>query len=153
MPAKKTISTPPVETEVIQGVNETVLTVTPAIPSMTITVKATIPTQEYGNIVLEVVQSITPADEQEHTKSGLIMDTIDNVLRNFALTVLPLAEAEVTKARPALLREAYPDSFLQRNSPLYRWLRVVQPGLNVPAMQDVISDESRKALIPGNKNK
>jgi hypothetical protein len=61
--------------------------------------------------------------------------------RDLALVVLPLAEEEVTRCKSVLVTDDHPDAWLQRNSPLYRWLRVSEPDLEIPAMQDILASK------------
>jgi hypothetical protein len=115
-----------------------------------VSVKVTIPLQQYGNIEMFVSQKFTVHDTVEAREDATIIG-LNQLKRHIAEVVLPLAEAEVISGRPALLREANPDVWLQRNSSLYRWLRVAQPDMEVPAMNDVIMDENRIEYIANKK--
>lgn len=117
----------------------------PALTEITISVKATIPLQQYGNIEMFVSQKYTVQDTPETRENATVNGLTD--LKNYiALAVLPLVEAEVERGRPALLREASPDTWMQQKNSIYRWLRVAYPELVIPAMEAIVLDESRISL-------
>ncbi len=107
-----------------------------------ITFRATVPTQQYGNITLEATQTIDIADGDAIDRSIETIEGLQRLKRDIAMVILPLAEAEVDRCASVLVKEAYPDSWLQRNSSLYRWLRVSEPDLIIPAMQDILASKS-----------
>ena len=109
---------------------------------ITITVRATIPTQQYGNLTLEATQEIfLPENVNAHDRSTATISGLELLKSDLALIILPLAEAEVERCKSALVKEAYPDAWMQRNSPPYRWLRVSEPDLEIPAMQVIIDNQ------------
>lgn len=115
----------------------------PAQSKITITVRATIPTQQYGNLTLEATQEIfLPENINAHDRSTATITGLELLKSDLALVVLPLAEEEVNRCKSALVKDAHPDAWLQRNSPLYRWLRVSEPDLIIPAMQDIIGNQN-----------
>jgi hypothetical protein len=106
---------------------------------ITITVRATIPTQQYGNLTLEATQEIfLPEGANAVQRSTFTVSGLELLKRDLALVVLPLAEEEVNRCKSVLIKDDHPDAWLQRNSPLYRWLRVTEPDLEIPAMIDVL---------------
>jgi hypothetical protein len=107
---------------------------------ITITVRATVPTQQFGNLTLEATQEISlPENVNAHDRSTATVTGLELLKSDLALVVLPLAEAEVARCKSALVTDDHPDSWLQRNSPLYRWLRVAEPELEIPAMREIIN--------------
>lgn len=133
-----------------QIVNAAVAVQAPSLTEIAVSVKVTIPLQQYGNIEMFVSQKFTVHDTVEAREDATIIG-LNQLKRHIAEVVLPLAEAEVISGRPALLRETNPDVWLQRNSSLYRWLRVAQPDMEIPAMNDVIMDENRIEYIANKK--
>lgn len=104
--------------------------------------KATIPTQQYGNIELFVSQEIfNDADTSAELRHERLEDTLDALKASVAEIVMPLACAEVERARPELVKQANPDVWMQLKNPLYRWLRVAQPDLLVPPMEAIMLDK------------
>lgn len=115
---------------------------------ITITVRATIPTQQYGNLTLEATQEILlPENVNAVQRSTLTVSGLELLKRDLALVVLPLAEEEVMRCKSVLVKDDHPDAWLQRNSPLYRWLRVAEPDLPIPAMQEIIGNKDI-SLVP-----
>lgn len=109
---------------------------------ITITVRATIPTQQYGNLTLEATQEIVlPENLNAHDRSTATVSGLELLKSDLALVVLPLAEAEVERCKSVLIADAHPDAWLQRNSPLYRWLRVTEPEMDIPAMHAIIASK------------
>jgi hypothetical protein len=49
-----------------------------------------------------------------------------------------MTEAEVTRAAPLLLKESNPDYWMRKNSSVYRWLRLAEPELEIPAMLAIL---------------
>jgi hypothetical protein len=117
---------------------------TPALTEVTVSVKVTVPLQQYGNVEMFVSQKFVVADTQE-ARNAATIDGLNQLKGQIAQVVLPLAEAEVERGKPALLREANPDTWMQKNNSVYRWLRVAQPDMNIPAMEAILLDESRIA--------
>lgn len=108
---------------------------------ITITVRATIPTQQYGNLVLEATQVIDLGAGDALDRSMETTEGLRRLKRDLALVVMPLAEAEVDRCASVLLKDDHPDAWLQRNSALYRWLRVAEPDMKVPAMEAIIASK------------
>lgn len=103
--------------------------------------KANIPTQQYGNMEMFVSQEFyTDAAAADSVRLERLEDTLDAIKASIAKIVLPLACEEVERAKPALIKEAHPDTWMQLKNPVYRWLRVVQPDLAIPAMDELIAD-------------
>lgn len=111
---------------------------------VTVSVKVTIPLQQYGNIEMFVSQKFVVSDTLNARENATITG-INQLKYQLAQIVLPLAEAEVERGKPALMREANPDTWMQKNNSVYRWLRVAQPDMEIPAMEAIIMDEDRIA--------
>lgn len=108
--------------------------------------KANIPTQQYGNMEMFVSQEFyTDAAAADSVRLDRIEDTLTALKATIANIILPLACVEVERAKPALVKEAHPDVWMQKNNPLYRWLRVAQPYLPITAMDDLVA--SRNSAI------
>lgn len=118
----------------------------PALTDVTVSVKVTIPLQQYGNIEMFVSQKFTVRDTAD-SREQITIFGLNELKRNIANVVLPLAEEEVIRARPALLRESNPDVWMQKANSVYRWLRVAQPDMVIPAMDAVIYDENRIEFV------
>jgi len=117
-------------------------TLVPALTEITVSVKATVPLLQYGNIEMFVSQKFTVHDTLDARENTTIMG-LTQLKRHIAEIVLPLAEAEILSARHHLLKEAHPDVWMQQRNSVYRWLRVAQPDMTIPAMDAIIYDESR----------
>jgi hypothetical protein len=116
------------------------ITEPPALLKTVVSVKATIPTQPYGNIEVFVSQEMyMDASNSQDVRAGLIISEMESLKRNIAEMVLPLAEAEVERAQSALVKAPNPDVWMQQANPLYRWLRVAEPDLNIPAMDAILT--------------
>lgn len=111
---------------------------------VTVSVKVTIPLQQYGNVEMFVSQKFVVSDTLNARENATITG-IEQLKYQLAQVVLPLAEAEVERGKPALMREANPDTWMQKNNSVYRWLRVAQPDMEIPAMMEIITDEDRIA--------
>lgn len=116
-----------------------------------ISIKATIPLMQYGNVVLEAAQEIDLAVNDETSRSVETIAGLNRLKEDMALVVLPLVEAEVNRARPALMVEQNPDAWMRRNCAVYQWLRIMQPDLYIEPMQQIMENEQRIALT-NNKN-
>lgn len=126
----------------VKAVEKTEPIPAPQQSKITITVRATVPTQQYGNLTIEATQEIfLPDNVNAHDRSTATISGLELLKGDLALVVLPLAEAEVARCSSVLLKEVYPDAWLQRNSSLYRWLRVSEPDLEIPAMQRIIDNQ------------
>lgn len=110
----------------------------PAQSKITVTYRATIPAQQYGNITLEATweMEVNPAELVEKTSAAFVL-----LQATIAQQVMPLADAEVTRCTSVLVKETHPDAWMQRNSPPYRWMRVANPTLEIPAMQAIIDSK------------
>lgn len=111
---------------------------------ITVSVKVTIPLQQYGNIEMFVSEKLIVNNDIEIREHATIAG-LNQLKWRIAQVVLPLAEAEVERGKPALMREASPDTWMQKNNSVYRWLRVAQPDMEIPAMEAIIMDEDRIA--------
>ncbi len=116
----------------------------PALTEVTVSVKVTVPLQPYGNVEMFVSQKFVVADTQE-ARNAATIDGLNQLKYQIAQVVLPLAEAEVERGKPKAIKEANPDTWMQLNNSVYRWLRVAQPDMNIPAMEKILLDESRIA--------
>jgi len=117
----------------------------PALPLVktVVSVKATVPLLQYGNIEMFVSQEIyTEASASQELRDGLIRTNLANLREHLALQILPLAETEVTRCISVLKKEAHPDAWMQRNSSTYRWLRVAAPDMTIQAMQEIIGNQN-----------
>lgn len=125
--------------------------IVPTTTEITVSVKATIPTLEYGNIEFFVSEKFIVTDDHESREHGLVAG-MQQCKAAIAKVVFPLAEAEVERAKSVLLSQRNPDNWMQLNNKTYRWLRVAEPDMVVPAMEAIINDEGRIARIAaGNK--
>lgn len=117
-------------------VGEQILVAPPQQVKTVVSFKATIPTQQYGNIEMFVSQEIyNDADTLAELRHERLEDTLDAIKASIAEIVLPLACAEVERARSELVKQPNPDVWMQLKNPLYRWLRVAQPDLVIPPME------------------
>lgn len=112
---------------------------TSEMPRITVTYRATIPTQQYGNITLEATweKSVFADKLVEETSAAFVL-----LQATIAQQVMPLADAEVTRCASVLVKEVHPDAWMQRNSSVYRWMRVANPTLEIPAMTAIINSKS-----------
>jgi hypothetical protein len=117
-----------------------------ALTEIAVSVKVTIPLQQYGNIEMFVSQKMVVSDTTE-SRERATLEGLNRLKHHIAEIVLPLVEAEVERGRPALLKEANPDTWMQRNNSVYRWLRVAQPDMMIPAMEAIILDEHRISTV------
>lgn len=115
-----------------------------SLTEVTVSVKCTIPLQQYGNIEMFVSQKFIVSDTVNSREQVTVLG-LNQLKYQIAQVVLPLAEAEVERGKPALMREANPDTWMQKNNSVYRWLRVAQPDMEIPAMEAIIMDEDRIA--------
>lgn len=112
----------------------------PQLAKTVVSVKATIPMQQYGNIEIFVSNEIfIDAQEAETVRSATARAMMDNLRNDIAAMVLPLANEEVIRCKSVLVKEHHPDAWMQRNSPPYRWLRAAAPNLPIPEMQEILA--------------
>lgn len=104
---------------------------------ITVTFKTTIPTQQYGNLEFFVSQKVMARNTLEGRQTAMI-DTMNELKFAVVQVVLPLVEAEVDRAKPALIKEANPDNWMQLKNPAYRWLRVASPYTPIEAMESLL---------------
>src|SRR5262245_57321562 len=113
---------------------ETEIEVAPLVKTV-VSFKATIPLQQYGNMEIFVSQEIfTDMSATTNERMERVEDTIDALKCSVATIIMPLACEEVERARPELVKQANPDVWMQLKNPVYRWLRVAQPDMRIPAM-------------------
>jgi len=109
---------------------------------ITITVRATVPLMEYGNITLEATQDIiVPDTHSEAQRAAEIVEGLSRMKSDLALVILPMVEAEVTRLAPWLIKESDPDNSMRKNCSVYRWLRIAQPGQKIPAMDAILASK------------
>lgn len=118
----------------------------PALTEISMSVKVTIPLLQYGNIEMFVSQKAVVHDTPEARETATL-EGLNRLKRHVAEIVLPLVEAEVQRGLPELLKQSNPDTWMQIKNPTYRWLRVAQPDMTIPAMEAIIMDEERIALV------
>lgn len=122
--------------------------VTPLMVKTVVSVKATVPLVQYGNLEMFVSTEIhTRADEPDSMRDSLISATLIRLQGHLVDQIVPMAEAVVERDSELLLREANPDAKMQRDNPMYRWVRVAAPNRKLEAMEAIIHDESRLALV------
>jgi len=114
---------------------------------ITITVRATVPLMEYGNISLEATQEIDLADGDAVDRSIETLEGLKRLKRDLALVILPMVEADIVRAAPYALKADDPDYHMRKNSPVYRWLRTAEPDLEIPGMTALIASKS----VPNSK--
>lgn len=114
----------------------------PLLVKSVVSVKVTVPLVQYGNIEMFSSQEFyTQADEPDSKREILRATLLDTMRQQMAEQILPLAEAEVQRAKSALVKEKFPDSWMQRNNPTYRWLRVCHPDLKISAMEQIVNEK------------
>lgn len=133
------------------GVTEAVATMPPGEPVTTlvsappmlktvVSVKATIPTMNYGNLEIFVSQDyFTDQGEPDAVRAMFVRSTMNTLRLSIADMIVPLADAEVERAMPALVKESRPDVWMQQKNPLYRWLRAAAPSVEIPAMKTLLN--------------
>lgn len=115
----------------------------PLLVKSVVSFKVTVPLVQYGNIEMFSSQEFyTQADEPDSKREVLRATLLDTMRKQMAELVLPLMEEEVKRAKPALVKEAYPDAWMQRTIPAYRWLRVAAPELSVEAMDEIVASRA-----------
>lgn len=128
----------------VKATEKSVPTSAPADPLLVksvVSFKVTVPLIQYGNIEMFASQEFyTQADEPDLKRDVLRASLLEKLRLQMADQILPLAEAEVLRAKPALVKEQFKDAWMQRNNPTYRWLRVAAPDLTIQAMQDIIGN-------------
>lgn len=125
--------------------------VTPLMVKTVVIVKATVPLVQYGNLEMFVSQEIyTRADEADSMLTVLTTAMLTHLRELLADQVEPMAEADIVAARAVLLKEASPDTWMQRQNSVYRWLRVASPDRRLQAMEAIIHDEDRIAMLNHN---
>lgn len=113
----------------------------PLLVKSVVSVKVTVPLLQYGNIEMFSSQEFYTRADEPDDKREILRASLLNVMREqMAEQILPLAEAEVVRAKSALVKEKFPDSWMQRNNPTYRWLRVAAPDMTIIAMQEIIGN-------------
>lgn len=105
---------------------------------ITVTFKTTIPTQQYGNLEFFLSQKVMARNTEESRLMAMV-DAMNEMKYAVVQVVLPLVEAEVERAKPALLKEANPDNWMQLKNPAYRWLRVASPYTPIDAMENLLN--------------
>lgn len=122
---------------------EKIVLAEPLLVKSVVSFKVTVPLVQYGNIEMFTSQEFyTQANEPDSKREILRASLLDTMRKQMTEQVLPLAEAEVLRAKSALVKEKYPDSWMQRNNPTYRWLRIAAPDLKILAMQDILDSRS-----------
>lgn len=116
--------------------------VAPALTEITVSVKVTIPLLSYGNTEIFVSQKYITRDDYVSREQATIAG-IDALKSAITQAVLPMVEAEVERARPALVVERSPDVWMQQKNSVYRWFRVFAPDAGIPAMEAIILDPGR----------
>lgn len=115
-------------------------TVAPPMLKTVVSVKATIPTMNYGNLEIFVSQDyFTDQGEPDAVRAMFVRSTMDTLRLSIADMIVPLADAEVERAMPALVKESHPDVWMQQKNPLYRWLRAAAPTVEIPAMKALLA--------------
>lgn len=118
------------------------MVIVPAMTEITVSVKATIPLLSYGNTEIFVSQKYITRDDYVSREQATIAG-IDALKSAITQAVLPMVEAEVERARPALVVERSPDVWMQQKNSVYRWFRVFAPDAGIPAMEAIILDPGR----------
>lgn len=104
-----------------------------------VSVKATVPLLQYGNIEMFVSQEFyTPADEPDSLRDSLTDANLKRIQNHLVHQILPMVEADVMRCQSVLEKEKHPDAWMQRNNSAYRWLRFAAPDLKIDAMQTVL---------------
>lgn len=104
---------------------------------MTVTFEAAVPTQEFGNLKFFVSQKVAVANTPLARQTAII-DFGNEMKAAIVQIILPLAEAEVERAKPQLIKEANPDVWMQIKNPVYRWLRVASPYTPIETMENLL---------------
>lgn len=111
-----------------------------------VSVKITVPLVQYGNIEMFVSQEIF---SDEHTtnsqREGAINDMLERLQFQLVQQIVPMAEADVLRCKSVLEKEDHPDAWMQRNSGMYRWIRVAAPDLKISAMEAILRSEQLPA--------
>lgn len=122
--------------------------VTPLMVKTVVSVKATVPLVQYGNVEMFVSQEFfTPADTPQVVRDEMTHNNLTRLRELLVDQVEPMAEADILAAKPVLLKEVSPDAWMQRQNSVYRWLRVASPDRRLQAMEEIVHDESRLALV------
>lgn len=119
-------------TDYVNGIQQV-----PDLTEITVTFKTTVPTQQFGNLEFFVSQKVM-ADNNVTARQTAITDTLNELKAAVVQVMLPLVEAEVERAKPALIKEANPDNWMQLKNPVYRWLRVASPYTPIEAMENLL---------------
>lgn len=107
-----------------------------------VSVKVTVPLVQYGNIEMFVSQEFyTDQDTPNETREGVINATLKRLQFHLVQQIVPMAEADVLRCKSVLMKEDHPDAWMQRNSGMYRWLRVAAPDLKISAMEEILRSE------------
>jgi hypothetical protein len=118
---------------------EPAVPVAPLLVKTVVSTKATIPLVQYGNLEMFISQEFyTEANAPDSVRSELIQSTISRLKTHLAEQVAPMVEPDVIAAKTELAKQAFPDSWMQRNNAAYRWLRVCQPDMKIAAMQAIL---------------
>lgn len=126
----------------------------PPLVKTVVSVKATVPLVQYGNIEMFVSQEFyTSADTPQIIREEMTSNQLLRLRELLADQVEPTAEADVLASKSVLLLEQSPDAWMQRNNSIYRWLRTASPNRRLEAMESIIHDESRLALVDRSKAK
>lgn len=117
----------------------------PALTEISLSVKVTIPLVQYGNIEMFVSQKVTVVDTEDNRHTATI-DGLTRLKHHIAEVVLPLVDADVERVREVLLKERNPDVWMQKNNSTYRWLRVAQPDMMIPAMERILLGDDSEVI-------
>ena len=111
-----------------------------------VSVKVTVPLVQYGNIEMFISQEIyVPLDKPSEVTENLTNAWLERLQSHLVQQIVPMAEADVLRCKSVLEKEDHPDAWMQRNSGMYRWLRVAAPDLKISAMEEILRSEQ----LPG----
>lgn len=105
---------------------------------ITVTFKTTIPTQQYGNLEFFLSQKVQAQNTLEGRQVAMV-DAMNEMKAAVVQVVLPLVEVDTERAKPALVKQANPDNWMQLNNPAYRWLRFASPYTNIETMEALLN--------------
>ncbi len=113
----------------------------PLMVKSVVSIKATVPLMPYGNIEMFSSQEFyTQSDQPDSVRDEIRANLLTSLRLQTVEQVLPLAEAEVLRCKSALVKDRFPEAWMQRNSSAYRWLRVAAPDMAIQAMQDILGN-------------
>ena len=112
---------------------------TEAKSTIKVSFSAVIPVMDYGNITV----SAEWTEETTAPFSPTLIADKTNLLRlTVVQSLIPVIELHIRAAVETNGANRVDDSFMKRNDPMYRWMRLTAPEVDIPLMQRLVNPTS-----------